>query len=210
MSAKKDALPSISAGSWAVNDRKICPGSQQPCCSKNEGLHTYGGLAGRDGRRIKDRQYRVGRRLRVHARIGQGNNRKLRGVRADRIADRWSRHLLTPAGSCHTWKQLEFPHRRWPRRSIWGGSMERGIASAGRNKRNGRSLLSAIGVGSSDYPRRSIRRPIWTLSPNPSNVPSSAPQFWLKMTHEPVSAVLFARFKTILKMSSDHRSGRRR
>ncbi|HPD52412.1 MAG: tyrosine phenol-lyase [Bacteroidota bacterium] len=158
MSAKKDALVNI-GGFLAVNDRKIYQEASN-LVVVYEGLHTYGGLAGRDMEAIAIGITESVDDYHIHARIGQveylGNKLRDAGV-----------PIVLPIGGHGIFldarrflphlKQLEFPAQALAAAIYLDSgvrSMERGIVSAGRNKETGDHYYPPLELVRLTIPRR--------------------------------------------------------
>ncbi|MHB8839211.1 MAG: tyrosine phenol-lyase [Gemmatimonadaceae bacterium] len=158
MSGKKDALVNI--GGWvAVNDRDVFE-ELRNLVVVYEGLHTYGGLAGRDmeamaigiAESVKDDHMR--------ARIGQ--------VRyLGELLEEWGVPMMEPIGGHAIFldakrfypqlKQDEFPAQTLAAQLYLDSgirSMERGIVSAGRNAKTGDHYRPKLELTRLTIPRR--------------------------------------------------------
>lgn len=158
MSAKKDALVNI-GGFLALNDASLYEEASN-LVVVYEGLHTYGGLAGRDmeamaigiGESVQDDH--------IRARIGQveylGNKLDAAGV-----------PVVKPIGGHGVFLDAKkfLPHveqRQFPAQSLAAAlytdsgvrSMERGIVSAGRNKETGDHYYPKLELVRLTIPRR--------------------------------------------------------
>ena len=120
MSAKKDTLVNI-GGFLALNEWEVFEACRN-LVVVYEGLHTYGGMAGRDMEAVA---------------IGIGES--VQTTTSRRASDRsstWARSCRTtacpswcpsaamvssstPRRSCHTWTRTSTRRRRWPRSSTW-------------------------------------------------------------------------------------------
>jgi len=158
MSAKKDNLVNI--GGWlAVNDQEIFE-ELRNLVIVYEGLHTYGGMAGRDmeamaigiSESVKDEH--------VKSRVGQ--------VRylGDLLSD-WNVPIVQPVGGHAIFldakafyphlKQIEFPAQTLAAELYLDSgirSMERGIASAGRDAKTGDHYYPKLELTRLTIPRR--------------------------------------------------------
>ncbi len=158
MSAKKDALVNI-GGFLALNDKKLYEESSN-LCVVYEGLHTYGGLAGRDMEAIA-----VGIREslsddHMDARIGQvlylGN--KLRKAKVPIVRPVGGHGVFIDARKflSHL-KQTQFPAQTLAA-EIYEDSgvrtMERGIVSAGRDSETGEHHFPKLELVRVTIPRR--------------------------------------------------------
>lgn len=206
MSAKKDALVNI-GGFLAVNDRKIYQEASN-LVVVYEGLHTYGGLAGRDMEAIAIGITESVDDYHIHARIGQveylGNKLRDAGV-----------PIVLPIGGHGIFldarrflphlKQLEFPAQALAAAIYLDSgvrSMERGIVSAGRNKETGDHYYPPLELVRLTIPRRVytqahmdvVAESIERVYRRRRSVPG------LKMIYEPKYLRFFqARFKPLSK-----------
>lgn len=158
MSAKKDALVNI-GGFLCVNDDELADAARN-LCVVYEGLHTYGGLAGRDMEAIA-----IGIRESVeydhmHARIGQ--------------VEYLGRHLIDagvpivhPIGGHGIFLDAikflpHIPREQFPAQSLAAAlyvdsgvrAMERGAVSAGRDKTTGKNIFPKLELVRLTIPRR--------------------------------------------------------
>jgi tyrosine phenol-lyase len=158
MSAKKDLLVNI-GGFLALNDYKIFEEARNMVVVY-EGLHTYGGLAGRD---MEAMAIGIGEAIKedhMKARIGQVEyvGEKLESIGIPFVkpvgghaifldAKRFLPHL----------KQIEFPAQTLAAELYLESgirSMERGIVSAGRNKETGDHYYPKLELVRLTFPRR--------------------------------------------------------
>ena len=135
MSAKKDNLVNI--GGWlAINDETVFE-ELRNLVVVYEGLHTYGGLAGRDMEALAIGIEEAVQDEHVRSRVGQARylGELLTDWASHRAARRRARHLPRRATLLSAPEQDLFPARPWPRSYLDSGirSMERGIVSAGRD-----------------------------------------------------------------------------
>jgi tyrosine phenol-lyase len=158
MSAKKDALVNI-GGFLAMNDEDL----YRRACDLvvvYEGLHTYGGLAGRDMEAMA-----IGIRESVddhhiHARVGQVEY--LGG-----LLDRAGVPIVKPIGGHAVFLDArrilpQLPQEQFPAQALAAAiyvdsgvrSMERGAVSAGRNKATGENYLPKLELVRLTIPRR--------------------------------------------------------
>ncbi|HSY77632.1 MAG TPA: tyrosine phenol-lyase [Bacteroidia bacterium] len=157
MSAKKDALVNI-GGILAMNDVKIYAEAQN-LAVVYEGLHTYGGLAGRDMEAMAVGISESVQDLHIRARIGQveylGEKLKERGI-----------PTVLPFGGhgifLNAAKILShLPQEQFPGQTLAAEiykdsgvrSMERGIVSAGRDKK-GKNIFPKLELVRLTIPRR--------------------------------------------------------
>ena len=141
MSAKKDALVNI-GGFLALRDPDVFEEARN-LCVVYEGLHTYGGLAGRDMEAIAQGLHESVDQAHLDARIGQviylGEQLRREGVP---IVLPIGGHavFLDAAGFLPHVPQLEFPGQRLAGEIYLEAgvrTMERGIVSAGRDPETG-------------------------------------------------------------------------
>jgi tyrosine phenol-lyase len=158
MSAKKDPLANI-GGFLAVNDAEIAEAARNLLVIY-EGLHTYGGMAGRDmeavavgiGESVNDEH--------IRARVGQ--------VRylGQKMAD-WGIPLVKPIGGHGVFLDARsfLPHisqEKYPAQSLAAAlyldagvrAMERGAVSAGRDPETGRDRMPRLELVRLTIPRR--------------------------------------------------------
>jgi tyrosine phenol-lyase len=141
MSAKKDALVNI-GGFLAVNDREIYEEASN-LVVVYEGLHTYGGMAGRDMEAVARGIEEALQDDHMRARVGQVLylGEKLKG---------WGIPIVLPIGGHGVFLDAKaflphLPQEHYPAQALAAAlyqdsgvrSMERGIVSAGRNKETG-------------------------------------------------------------------------
>lgn len=158
MSAKKDNLVNI--GGWlAVNDEAIYE-ELRNLVVVYEGLHTYGGLAGRDLEAIAIGIAESVQDEHIHSRIGQ--------VRyLGELLTTWGIPIVHPVGGHAIFldarafyphlEQLKFPAQTLAAELYLDSgirSMERGIASAGRNAETGEHNLPKLELTRLTIPRR--------------------------------------------------------
>ena len=158
MSAKKDAMVNI-GGFLAMNDAKFY---EQACglVVVYEGLHTYGGMAGRDMQALAIGITESVQDDHIHARVGQVQylGRRLResGI-----------PIVNPIGGhavfLNATKMLpHIPQDHFPAQALAAAlyvesgvrSMERGIVSAGRNKETGENYKPNLELVRLTIPRR--------------------------------------------------------
>ena len=158
MSAKKDALVNI-GGFLAINDDEIFEEARNMVVVY-EGLHTYGGLAGRDMEAIA-----IGIGESVHddhirARVGQ----------VEYLGNRLLAHdipIVKPIGSHGVFIDAKkflpnVPQDKFPAQALAAAiyldsgirTMERGIVSAGRNKETGENYFPKLELVRLTIPRR--------------------------------------------------------
>jgi tyrosine phenol-lyase len=158
MSAKKDNLVNI--GGWlAVNDQELFE-ELRNLVVVYEGLHTYGGLAGRDMEAIAIGVEEAVQDDHVRARIGQV--RYLGELLTD-----WNIPIVQPVGGHAIFldarrfyphiPQVQFPAQTLAAELYLDSgirSMERGIASAGRNPKTGDHYYPRLELTRLTIPRR--------------------------------------------------------
>ncbi|MBK8550450.1 MAG: tyrosine phenol-lyase [Ignavibacteria bacterium] len=204
MSAKKDALVNI-GGFLALNDKKLYEESSN-LCVVYEGLHTYGGLAGRDMEAIA-----IGIREslsddHMDARIGQvlylGN--KLRKANVPIVRPVGGHGVFIDARKflSHL-KQTQFPAQTLAA-EIYEDSgvrtMERGIVSAGRDAETGEHHYPKLELVRITIPRRVYTQAhMDVVAESIENVYRNRRKFkGLKMIYEPRYLRFFqARFKKL-------------
>ncbi|MBX3395391.1 MAG: tyrosine phenol-lyase [Phycisphaerae bacterium] len=158
MSAKKDALVNI-GGFLCVNDDELADAARN-LCVVYEGLHTYGGLAGRDMEAIA-----IGIRESVeydhmHARIGQVEYLGRRLIDA-------GVPIVHPIGGHGIFLDAigflpHIPREQFPAQSLAAAlyvdsgvrAMERGAVSAGRDKATGKNIYPKLELVRLTIPRR--------------------------------------------------------
>lgn len=158
MSAKKDALVNI-GGFLAVNDAELAERARNMVVIY-EGLHTYGGLAGRDMEAMAIGIEESVQYDHIHARIGQVEylGRKLieGGV-----------PIVRPIGGHGVFLDAKrflphIPQDQFPAQALAAAlyvesgvrAMERGAVSAGRDPETGRNLLPSLELVRLTIPRR--------------------------------------------------------
>jgi tyrosine phenol-lyase len=158
MSAKKDSLVNI-GGFLAVNDDKIADAARN-LCVLFEGLHTYGGLAGRDMEAMAVGIEESVQYDHMHARIGQveylGHKLIEAGV-----------PIVRPIGGHGIFIDAakflpHVPREQFPAQALSAAlyvdsgvrSMERGAVSAGRDKSSGENLFPSLELVRLTIPRR--------------------------------------------------------
>jgi tyrosine phenol-lyase len=158
MSGKKDALVNI--GGWvAVNDRDVFE-ELRNLVVVYEGLHTYGGLAGRDMEAMAIGIAESVQDDHIRARIGQV--RYLGG-----LLEEWGVPMMEPIGGHAIFldakrfypqlKQDEFPAQTLAAQLYLDSgirAMERGIVSAGRNAKTGDHYRPKLELTRLTIPRR--------------------------------------------------------
>ena len=158
MSSKKDAMVNI-GGFLAMNDAKF----YEKACGLvvvYEGLHTYGGMAGRDMEALAIGITESVQDEHIHARVGQVQylGRKLREAGVP---------IVNPIGGhavfLNASKMLpHVPQEQFPAQALSAAlyiesgvrSMERGIVSAGRNKETGENYRPNLELVRLTIPRR--------------------------------------------------------
>lgn len=158
MSAKKDALVSI-GGFLALNDDELADAAKN-LCVLYEGLHTYGGLAGRDMEAMAIGIEESVQLNHMRARIGQVEylGRKLQEAGIP---------IVRPIGGHGVFIDAHrflphIPREEFPAQALSAAlyvesgvrSMERGAVSAGRDKETGQNLFPALELVRLTIPRR--------------------------------------------------------
>ncbi len=158
MSAKKDAMVNI-GGFLAVNDEEL----YERACNLvvvYEGLHTYGGMAGRDMEALAIGIAESVQDDHIRARVGQveylGRNLQDRGV-----------PIVVPIGGHAVFLDARailphIPQQRFPAQALAAAlyldtgvrSMERGAVSAGRDKKTGENHMPKLELVRLALPRR--------------------------------------------------------
>ena len=158
MSSKKDALVNI-GGFLAMNDESF----YEKACNLvvvYEGLHTYGGMAGRDMEALAIGIVESLQEGHVHARVGQveylGERLKSLGV-----------PIVNPIGGHAIFLDARailphIPQEQFPAQALAAAlyvdagvrSMERGAVSAGRNKETGENYMPKLELVRLTLPRR--------------------------------------------------------
>ena len=158
MSAKKDNLVNI--GGWlAVNDSDLFDALRNMVVIY-EGLHTYGGMAGRDMEALAIGITESVQDDHVRARVGQV--RYLGGLLTD-----WEIPIVQPVGGHAIFLDAKrfYPHipqDEFPAQALTGAlyldsgvrGMERGIVSAGRDPETGKHRYPALELARLAIPRR--------------------------------------------------------
>ncbi len=159
MSGKKDALVNI--GGWlALNDDGLADKARNMVVVY-EGLHTYGGMAGRDMEAMARGIVESVQDDHIRARVGQV---EYLGELADRVGhpDRaclsaGTRSIWTRGGSTPTCRRSSFPAQMLAAELYLDSgvrAMERGIVSAGRNKETGDHYYPKLELVRLTIPRR--------------------------------------------------------
>lgn len=158
MSAKKDALVNI-GGFLAVNDDDLAERARNMVVIY-EGLHTYGGLAGRDMEAMAIGIQESVQDNHMHARIGQVEylGRKLMEGNVP---------IVRPIGGHGVFLDAKrflphIPQEQFPAQALAAGlyvesgvrAMERGAVSAGRDPETGRNLFPSLELVRLTIPRR--------------------------------------------------------
>ncbi|MBL8879380.1 MAG: tyrosine phenol-lyase [Phycisphaerales bacterium] len=158
MSAKKDALVNI-GGFLAVNDEELAERARNMVVIY-EGLHTYGGLAGRDMEAMAIGIAESVQFDHMHARIGQveylGHKLIEGGV-----------PIVRPIGGHGVFLDakrflLHIPHEQFPAQALAAAlyvesgvrAMERGAVSAGRDHETGQNVFPSLELVRLTIPRR--------------------------------------------------------
>jgi tyrosine phenol-lyase len=204
MSGKKDALVNI--GGWlAVNERRLFAEASN-LVVVYEGLHTYGGMAGRDMEAMARGIVESVQEDHIRARVGQVEylGHKLLG---------WDIPIVQPIGGHAVYLDARafYPHLRqdqFPAQTLAAElytdsgvrAMERGIVSAGRNKKTGDHYYPKL-----ELVRLTIPRRVYTQA-HMDVTAESVLAVWekraqargLKLVHEPKYLRFFqARFKPL-------------
>ncbi len=158
MSAKKDCLVNI-GGFLGVNDEGLFEQARN-LCVVYEGLHTYGGLAGRD---LEAMAIGIGESVdedHIRARVGQVEylGRKLAG---------WDIPIVVPIGGHAVFLDAlrflpQVPREHFPAQALAAAiyadsgvrSMERGAVSAGRDRETGEPIWPRLELVRLTLPRR--------------------------------------------------------
>jgi tyrosine phenol-lyase len=151
MSAKKDALVNI-GGFLAVNDRGIYEEAGN-LVVVYEGLHTYGGMAGRDMEAVARGIEEALRDDHMRARVGQV-------LYLGEKLQEWGIPIVLPIGGKAFLPHL--PQEHYPAQALAAAlyqdsgvrTMERGIVSAGRNKETGEDNRPKLELVRITIPRR--------------------------------------------------------
>jgi len=158
MSGKKDALVNI--GGWlALNETSL----YEEACNRiviYEGLHTYGGMAGRDMEAMARGIEESVQDDHIHARVGQVE------YLGEKLLD-WGMPIVVPIGGHAVYldakrffphiPQDEFPAQRLAAELYLEAgirAMERGIVSAGRNQETGDNYYPQLELVRLTIPRR--------------------------------------------------------
>lgn len=158
MSGKKDLLVNI-GGFLAVNDKEIFEEARN-LVVVFEGLHTYGGLAGRDMEAMARGIEEAVHEDHIQARIGQVEyvGEKLTGIGVPIVLPVGGHAIFLDAKKfLPHMKQVEFPAQTLAAELYAESgirSMERGIVSAGRNKETGDHYFPKLELVRLTFPRR--------------------------------------------------------
>ena len=158
MSGKKDLLVNI-GGFLAVNDKEIFEEARN-LVVVFEGLHTYGGLAGRDMEAMARGIEEAVHEDHIRARIGQVEyvGEKLRSIGVPIVLPVGGHAIFLDAKKfLPHMKQVEFPAQTLAAELYAESgirSMERGIVSAGRNKETGDHYYPKLELVRLTFPRR--------------------------------------------------------
>jgi tyrosine phenol-lyase len=204
MSGKKDALVNI--GGWlALNDQELYEEASN-LVVVYEGLHTYGGMAGRDMEAMARGIVESVQDDHIRARIGQVK------YLGQKLAE-WGVPIVRPVGGHAVYLDARafYPHLRqdqFPAQTLAAElymdsgvrAMERGIVSAGRDKKTGDHHYPKL-----ELVRLTIPRRVYTQAHMDVTAESVASVFdqrggvrGLKMTHEPRYLRFFqARFERL-------------
>lgn len=158
MSAKKDALVNI-GGYLVLRDEEVFEQARNMVVVY-EGLHTYGGLAGRDMEAMARGMVESVDEEHIKARVGQviylGNKIASEGVPIVKPVGGHAVFLNAKAFLPHL-DQEEYPAQRLAAEIYLEGgvrSMERGIVSAGRDEKTGKNLRPNLELVRLTLPRR--------------------------------------------------------
>lgn len=158
MSAKKDLLVNM-GGFLALNDWDLFEEARN-LVVVYEGLHTYGGLAGRDMEAMARGIEEAVQEDHIRARIGQVEyvGEKLRSIGVPIVLPVGGHAIFLDANKFlpHL-RQLEFPAQTLAAELYLESgirSMERGIVSAGRNKQTGDHYYPKLELVRLTFPRR--------------------------------------------------------
>ena len=204
MSAKKDCLVNI-GGFLAVNDDELAERARN-LVVVYEGLHTYGGLAGRDMEAMAIGIKESVQEDYIRSRIGQVH------YLGQKLIDAGV-PVVQPLGGHGVFIDAErflphIPREQFPAQSLAAGiyidsgvrSMERGTVSAGRHPDTGENIYPALELVRLTIPRRVytqahmdvVAESVIDLHGRPGSVPG------LKMVHEPKHLRFFqARFECL-------------
>jgi len=158
MSGKKDLLVNI-GGFLAINDKEIFEEARN-LVVVFEGLHTYGGLAGRDMEAMARGIEEAVHEDHIRARIGQVEyvGEKLRSIGVPIVLPVGGHAIFLDAKRfLPHMKQVEFPAQTLAAELYAESgirSMERGIVSAGRNKETGDHYYPKLELVRLTFPRR--------------------------------------------------------
>ena len=158
MSAKKDALVNI-GGFLAVNEREVYEEASN-LLVVYEGLHTYGGMAGRDMEAVARGIEESLDDDHIRARVGQVL------YLGDKLRE-WEVPIVVPIGGHGVFLDArqflpQIPQEHYPAQALAAAiymdsgvrAMERGIVSAGRNKETGEENKPALELVRLTIPRR--------------------------------------------------------
>jgi len=158
MSAKKDALVNI-GGFLAVNDPELADAARNMCVVY-EGLHTYGGLAGRDLEAMAVGIHESVDYDHMHARIGQVEYLGHRLIEA-------GIPIVRPIGGHGIFLDAKrflahLPREHFPSQALAAAlyvdsgvrAMERGAVSAGRDHETGENIFPSLELVRLTIPRR--------------------------------------------------------
>jgi tyrosine phenol-lyase len=158
MSAKKDALVNI-GGFLAVNEKEVYEEASN-LLVVYEGLHTYGGMAGRDMEAVARGIEESLDDHHIRARVGQVL------YLGDKLRE-WEVPIVVPIGGHGVFLDArqflpQIPQEHYPAQALAAAiyldsgvrAMERGIVSAGRNKETGQENKPALELVRLTIPRR--------------------------------------------------------
>jgi len=158
MSGKKDLLVNI-GGFLALNDREIFEEARN-LVVVYEGLHTYGGLAGRDLEAMARGMDEAVQEDHIRARIGQVEyvGERLLSIGIPIVLPIGGHAIFLDARRfLPRLKQLEFPAQTLAAELYLESgirAMERGVVSAGRNKETGEHYFPRLELVRLTFPRR--------------------------------------------------------
>lgn len=158
MSGKKDALVNI--GGWLALNNKALYEEASNLVVVYEGLHTYGGMAGRDMEAMARGIVESVQDDHIRARVGQVE------YLGDKLAG-WGIPIVQPIGGHAVYLDARafyahIPQEQFPAQALAADlyldsgvrAMERGIVSAGRDKLTGRNHLPKLELVRLTIPRR--------------------------------------------------------
>lgn len=214
ISAKKDCLVNI-GGFLALNDDELAERARN-LVVVYEGLHTYGGLAGRDMEAMAIGIAESVQEDHIRARVGQVHylGHKLIDAGVPVVHPLGGHGVFIDAARFLP----HLPRQQFPAQSLAAAlyldsgvrSMERGAISAGRDHRTGENIFPALELVRLTIPRRVytqahmdvVAESVIALHENPEQVPG------LRMVYEPKHLRFFqARFETVAPSHTRIRTG---